>query len=217
MLNIPKSTVYRHVRMLCDAGFLEKQDRSNYQLGLTFLALGRKALKTNRDLRIAALPSMTRIAQKTDESVSLMKLFKQQVICIESIEGQHALRVAMEPGRTQPLHAGASSKLLLAHLPEEEWKTRLRFPLARLTETTITDFDDLKAELCVIQKQGYSTSNGEIDAGARAVAVAIQNDYQQIVAALSVEAPEMRMNDQTMHDYLALLYEEAQVIAQKLN
>lgn len=211
-LDIPKSTVYRYVRILTDKGFLERTGKGQYRLGLRFLELSKETLDSNRDLRLTAFPSMKRIAEESGESVSIMRLFSKQAVCIENIEGTHALRVRMEPGRTQFLHAGASSKVLLAHQPEDEWEDRLIFPLKRFTGTTYTNFDELMHHLREIRQQGYAISDGEIDAGARAVAVPIFNSRGDVIAALSIEAPATRMDDDTIARYIHLLQAEALVI-----
>lgn len=215
-LGMPVSTVYRHVRLLCDNGFLEKSKDNQYSLGMTFLKLGRVAFSSNRDLRLLALPGMQRIAESIGESVSLMRLFNNEVICIENIEGKQALRVTIEPGRVHQLHAGASAKVILAHLPESEWKSRLQFPLKRFTRTTFVDFKQLVAELRNIQAQGYSVSEGEIDVGARAIAVPIANRHNQTIAALSIEAPTARMDDDKLLQYRDLLKQEIAHIQQHL-
>ena len=215
-LHMPVSTVYRHVRILCNNGFLEKSHNNQYCLGMTFLKLSRAAVNSNRDLRLLVLPSMQRIAQAVKESVSLMRLFNNEVICIENIEGQHALRVTIVPGRVHHLHAGASAKAILAYLPESEWKERLHFPLQRFTSSTFTDFASLSAELQKICVQGYSISDGEIDTGARAIAIPLLNRQKHVVAALSIEGPASRMDDDKIVQYRDLLMQEASIIKQQL-
>ena len=216
-LEIPKSTVYRYVRVLSDRGLLEKAGPASYRLGLALIELGRRALASNRDIRLMALPSMKRIAEDIGESVSLMRVFARHVICIESIEGRHALRVTIEQGRTQPLHAGASSKVLLAHLPEDEWDDLLDLPLHRFTANTLTDVDALKAQLHHIRRTGYCVSDGEIDVGARAVAVPLWNPREEVVAALSIEAPSSRMDETHIAHYRDVLAAEAETIRRALS
>ncbi len=216
-LHIPKSTIYRYIRILVDKGLLEKAGAAHYCLGLKFIDLGRKALASNREIRLVALPSMKRLAEVAGESISLMRLYNRQVVCIESIEGRPALRVTIERGRIQPLHAGASSKILLAGIPFEEWPSYLELPLRRFTDTTTTDLDALKAEIETVRQTGYCVSDGEIDVGARAVAVPLVNRHNEIVAALSIEAPLSRMTDATVLRFLELLREEAGVINQQLS
>ena len=215
LLDLPKSTCYRLVRALQERGFLEKSGTSNYQLGITFMRLSSVALSSNRDIRLMALPSMKRIADTAKESVSLMRLMNHQVVCVESIEGQSSLRVSIQHGRIQPLHAGASSRVLLAHLPEEDWGKYLEFPLERYTETTLTDFDELCANLHRVRRLGYAISDGEIDIGAKAVAVPLMKNRDEVIAVLSIEAPTTRMSDEVVHQYLELLTREVAVIQQE--
>jgi len=211
-LDIPRSTVYRYTRTLTDRGFLDKGVRAGtYRLGRAFYELSRASLATDRALHLAALPTLTAIASETGESVSLMRLLNRRAVCIESIEGQHALRVAIERGRSQQLHAGASSKVLLAFQPEGDWRDLLDFPLARYTPTTHTDWAVLEAELYAVRDGGYAVSDGEIDIGARAVAVPVWNG-DVVAAALSIEAPSSRMPDDRVAACLPLLKSGAATI-----
>jgi len=216
-LSLSQSTAYRYIRVLVERGLLEKVDAGNYRLGAALIALSRAALHSDRNIRLAALPGMKRIAEETRESVSLMRLVNRRAVCIESLEGQYALRVTIEYGRTQHLHTGASSKVLLAFSNEAQWENLLDFPLERFSETTITSPDTLYAHLRDIKRNGYAVSDGEIDVGARAVAVPIMNRHNQVVAALSIEAPASRMDDTTLDHYITLLKGEAHVISDVLN
>lgn len=216
MTAIPISTVYRYVSVLSQKGFLEKADGSSYRLGLRFIELSRTARKGNRDLRLTVLPSMKRIADQIDETVTLMRLFDKHAICVESIEGKKVVRVTIEQGRLQPLYAGASSRILLAGLDESEWDAHLDMPLKPLTPNTITNLDQLRAQIRDVRDQGYAISNGEIDNGGRAVAVPLRDRYGKVVAALSIEGPFFRMTDEIIQRYLTLLQAEAAQIQKDL-
>lgn len=213
---IPLSTVYRYIRVLTEKGFIEKSGTKSYRLGLRFVELNRVARGSNRDLRLIALPSMKRIADQIIETVSLMRLFNKYAICIESIEGKHVVRVIIEQGRLQPLYTGASSKVLLAWLEEDEWDAYLEAPIEPITPNTITDIKTYKAEIRKTRKQGFATSDGEIDEGGRAVAVPLFDNSGKVLAALSVEGPTFRMTDDKMELYLQLLLEEAETIRNQL-
>lgn len=213
---IPPSTVYRYIRVLTEKGFLEKSGSKSYRLGLRFVELNRVAQGSNRDLRLIALPSMKRIADQIIETVSLMRLFNKYAICIESIEGRHVVRVVIEQGRLQPLYTGASSKVLLAGIEENEWDSYLEGPINAITANTITDIESYKEEVRLTREQGYGTSDGEIDEGGRAVAVPLFDREGKVLAALSVEGPTFRMDEEKMTHYLALLREEAKIIRDQL-
>lgn len=211
-LDLPKSTCYRLVRALQERGFLEKSGTSSYQLGVNFVRLGSVAVSSNRDIRLMVLPSMKRIAEVVKESVSLMRLMNHQVVCIENIEGQHSLRVSIQHGHIQPLYAGASSRVLLASLPETEWKKYLEFPLERYTDTTIIDFELLRENLHTVRRNGYAVSDGEINVGARAVAVPLVKNRDEVFAALSIEGPAIRMTPEVVERCIELLTQEAALI-----
>lgn len=217
LTGIPTSTIYRYLKVLINKGFLEKAEVSSYRLGLRFFELSRAARNSNRDLRLSVLPSMKRIADKIIETVSLMRIFNKFAVCVESIEGQQVVRVTIEQGRMQPLYVGASSRVLLASLNESEWHNYLPETLEPITPTTITDRDLLLAEIWKVREQGYAISDGEIDAGGRAVAVPLQNRHGITVAALSIEGPFFRMTDDIMPQYLRYLQEEADLIRRTLN
>lgn len=217
LTGMPTSTIYRYIKVLVDKGFLEKVDGSSYGLGLRFFELSRAARNSNRDLRLFALPSMKRIADKIIETVSLMRIFDKHAVCVESIEGQEVVRVTIEQGRMQPLYAGASAKLLLSAIDDTEWDNYIPDTLVALTSATITDKQAFKDDLYKIREQGYATSNGEIDVGGRAIAVPILNQHGKTVAALSIEGPFFRMTDAIMSEYLGYLQEEALLIRNTLS
>lgn len=216
LTGMPTSTIYRYLKVLVDKGFLEKAEVSGYRLGLRFFELSRAARSSNRDLRLTAIPSMKRIADKIIETVSLMRIFDKHAVCIESIEGQQVVRVTIEQGRMQPLYAGASSKVLLSSIDESEWDNYLPDKLQSLTPNTIVDKQFLLEEICKVREQGYAVSDGEIDAGGRAIAVPLKNQQGKIVAALSIEGPFFRMTDDVMSRYLKYLQEEADEICRSL-
>jgi len=73
----------------------------------------------------------------------------------------------LEVGRRRPPHAGASSKILMAYLPEEEIQAIIRDKgLPKVCTNTITDPDELMAELAKIRACGYAESREETDLGA---------------------------------------------------
>jgi len=217
LTGMPTSTVYRYIKVLVEKGFLEKSEGSSYRLGLRFFEMSRAARNSNRDLRLSALPGMKRIADKIIETVSLMRIFNKHAVCVESIEGQQVVRVTIEQGRMQPLYAGASSKILLSSLDEDDWDSYLPDELEALTSVTITDKVAYFEELRHVRKIGYATSDGEIDDGGRAIAVPVKNQQGKTVAALSIEGPYFRMTDNVMDTYLKYLQEEAQQIRHNLS
>ena len=105
-LQIPKSTTYRYISALKTHGLIEDDIRTGYyRLGMKLLQLGHSV--TKQSLLDVALPVMEQISRQTGETVILSGLRQGQGICLEKVEGHHALRVSHERGAVFPLHAGA--------------------------------------------------------------------------------------------------------------
>jgi DNA-binding IclR family transcriptional regulator len=215
LIDAPRSTTYRYIRILRDKGFLEKSATGGFRLGPRLLQLGRIA-RSRLDISDIALPVMEDIARQTRETVLLTRLFGGNAVCVERIQGPQTVRISFEIGQVQPLHGGASSKILLAYVDENEWDKYLTSRLERFTEYTITEPEALKEQLREIRRQGYCVSESEVDLGARAVAVPIKDARGRVVAGLSTAGPVFRMDDDTVDHHLALLRSGASTIQDQL-
>jgi DNA-binding IclR family transcriptional regulator len=85
-----------------------------------------------------------------------------------------------------PVHVGASSKLLLAHLPPAELDAWLSRPLVAYTNRTITDPRRLRSELTRIRRLGWAQDKGEDAPSIHAFAAPVFGPDGKLVAALSV-------------------------------
>jgi DNA-binding IclR family transcriptional regulator len=155
------------------------------------------------------LAVMRQLSRRTGETVVLTRLFEQTAVCIDSVEGPQALRIRVERGQVQPLHATAAARVLLANLPEETWDHYLGEPLEPFTEQTITDPQALRAQLRQIRRQGYCVSDGELESGLRAVAVPVFDKHNDRLFALSVIGPAFRLSEQHLTEFRAWLQEAA--------
>jgi len=214
-IKTPRSTTYRYIRTLTDKGFLEKVVDGKYCLGPIFFQFG-NLIYGEKTLSYIALPVMQSIMQQTNETVLLTRRFNRYSVCMERVEGQQAIRITFKRGHSQPLYAGAYSKILLAFAGETFLNDYLEQPLEPFTENTITDPEALRAHLQQIRKQGFCTSEGEVDIGAKAVAVPILNSRQRLVAGLTTAGPTFRMDEDTIEHHLQLLLDGAAEIALKL-
>ncbi|HEX6517502.1 MAG TPA: IclR family transcriptional regulator C-terminal domain-containing protein, partial [Nocardioidaceae bacterium] len=83
---------------------------------------------------------------------------------------------------------------------DETVRGLLRPPLAPLTSRTITDWEDLAADLAAIRSRGYAVDDGETAEGLRCFAVALPNAGAQRFLpptdAVSVSVPAFRLDEQ---------------------
>jgi len=198
-LGLPKGTVHRLVVTFEDRGYV-KQDLKNgkYRYGVKLLELGGTAF-SKLELRKVAAPILQELVAKTNETVHLVILDKDEVVYIDKLEGTETLRSHSRIGYRSPLHCTGVGKVLLAYLPDEEINRIIKNRgLTRYTANTITDEVQMKLELKKIREQGYSTDNEEHELGIRCVAVPVWDYTDQVVSALSITIPSIRMSEERM-------------------
>lgn len=212
-LKLPKSTVYRYIQTLVSKGLLEKNTRlGSYQLGMKVLELAR-IVRQRLNIIDYAYPIMEELASKSGETVLLMGLYGRKAICMERIESRHSLRLSFERGTVHYLHAGASAKVLLAHLGEEQREQVIKEEgLPRLTDETITEREELGQELSKIREEGYAISTGEVDSGAFAIAAPIFDEHGRGTASLSIGGPLYRLDNRRKEQYIKWVTEAAKQI-----
>ncbi|MEW6266718.1 MAG: IclR family transcriptional regulator [Thermodesulfobacteriota bacterium] len=195
-LGLPLSTTYRYLEFLVSKGFLARDgERKKYFLGLAIYRLGNLP-SAKRELIEMARPHMKALSELFQETVILTIISGWDAVCLERIETHHLIKLSLERGSCLPLHAGASSKILLAYQDESFIEALYRNRgLPKLTENTITDLTRLKAHLRVIRRQGYAYSDAEADQGARAVSVPVLSGQGKILAGLSLAGPQMRLTE----------------------
>ena len=90
-----------------------------YQLGYQLLHWGMVA-QAALDLRTEALPIMRQLSHSVGETAILTVRDGMRGLYLEIVESAQPVRLTMQVGQRLRLHAGASSKVLLAFLPEVE-------------------------------------------------------------------------------------------------
>jgi IclR family KDG regulon transcriptional repressor len=195
-LGYGESKTYRLVRPLIRFGFLQEVSGTGlYSLGVNALKIGLLAQQAF-NLPAIALPLMKELSGLTKETVVLTGVNGTKGMVLDRVESEEPVRYSLfQPGASIPLHAGASSKVLMAYLPEEKWDEIIaKEGLQRYTEKTITDEKELKTHLRKIRERGYGFSDQEVDREVRGVAAPIFNALGEMLAGLSVVGPAYRMN-----------------------
>lgn len=213
-LGFPLSGTHRLLATLKLRGFVTQDPASRkFTLGLKILELGTR-LVDKLDIRKVALPVMLEMRDRCDETIGLHVVDGLERVCIERLESQQGVRRVISVGSRLSLHAGASSKLLLAYLPRNQQDAVLGRALERYSEHTISDPDELRASLEEIRRQGYACSAGEHVADAGTVAAPIWgHGGREVLAALSILVPLMRFAPERRSELLSMVVEGADRIS----
>ncbi|HLI15876.1 MAG TPA: IclR family transcriptional regulator [Acidimicrobiales bacterium] len=216
-LGMSRSTTYRYLQSLRAAGLVEDDETSGgLRLGPRVLQLAAIA-RASWDLGAVAVPVMRRLTEATRETTVLTRRTGDHVICVEEVRSPNPIRLSYERGRVLPVHAGASAKVLIAWLAGEELTALLeRTQLRDFTGATVTSEASLRQDLERIRARGYAITRGEVDAGVLGVAAPIFRRSGEVVAGLSVVAPEYRVAEGEVDGLVALTLEAATELTRRV-
>jgi len=215
-LGLSKAVVHRILQSLTSRQLLALDPPSRgYRLGAGAAALGARALRQS-DLRRAALPVLRRLRDATGETTTVSKIIADERVYLDQFESQREIKMTVEVGRRFPLHAGSSSRVILAFLPTDRQLAVLARPLVALTPSTITDAATLRRALQEIREDRTSVSCGERQDGAGSVAAPVFGFDGQVVGAISVCGPVQRFDDDTCRRLRPLVRSAAEDISRQL-
>ncbi|MCK5418474.1 MAG: IclR family transcriptional regulator [Desulfobacterales bacterium] len=216
-LSIPLSTTYKYLDVLLKKGFLSKNpDTKKIFLGLTIFKMGNLVAAKIKPIDVA-LRHMNDLANLSGETVTLTMIHGWESLCVEKIESSRRIKLSVAMGDTLPLHAGGSSKILLAYQDDAFVDAMIKnVGLVALTENTITDPVRLKNELKLIKSRGFAYSDSEVDYGARAAAAPVFDSKGGLAAGISVAGPRDRINDEMIKHLTEMVTECARKISYDL-
>ena len=168
------ASVHRMLVTLIGMGWVEQNSRTaKYRLGTRMLGIGTTGLVTSPVIQHGRL-FLDRLVNVTGQHSALSTLVGLRVIHLARVAGNEGGRQGFEPGVSQPAHAMADGKLLLAYLdPQERAYLYQVDGLRAYTPRTITDPDVLESELACIRERGYAVDSYERFLSARAIAVPV--------------------------------------------
>jgi len=187
LIDEPRSTVYRLLNSLQQAGLIEPGvQRGAYRLGLKLFRLG-SAVAARFDERQAALPVMERVHGETGETVFLCVRRGFEAVCIERLDGQRVQSLALRVGGSLPLHAGGAPRALLAYEPRAFWDEYLAHEDPRVfTPHTPATRDQLLRELQSVRALGYAVSDEDVTPGIAAIGVPVFDYTGKVRASISI-------------------------------
>ncbi len=206
---LPTSTVQRLVGNLVGHGFIDKVD-DRYRVGVKMAYWAAPATHGVELIEIIK-PVLRDLRDKLGETVCFFQSSLEYRVCVAMAETRHMLRRDMAVGRILPLHAGSAGRVLLAW--DDELANRvLSARLDRLTETTITDTESLRVAIKQTRADGYALTTGERESGASGLSAPVFNAQADLVGALTIMGPTLRMPLEVCEQWVDDLLEGAERI-----
>lgn len=214
-VDMSKPAAYHMLRTLAIEDFVRRTDDGRYELSWGLWEAGASVIRRTSLVQVAR-PHLDRLAKSTTETILLSIVDDDGVLYLDRDEITSDFTMVATTGRRTSFHANASGKIHLAHGAEDLIAAVLEGPLKAFTTTTITDPDDLRAELESVRSQGFATCWQEQEIGISSIAVPIRDHRGSVVAALALAGPAGRVNRRSLGRHVRTLTQEAAQIAQKL-
>lgn len=184
--DLSPATALRLLDTLRAHDFVVQDESGRYQVGLKAFEIGSRFLSHTR-LQEICRPILMRLAEETDQTVSLAILEDADAVYVDSGESQRSIRTATRVGMRTPAHLSASGKVLLAWL----WEGRVREllgsdPLRTTTVNSLASVEDVLKALAAVRASGIAHDREEYELGISCLAAPIRDRSGTIVAAMSV-------------------------------
>lgn len=208
-LGISLASAYRYVSLLREVGLVDSAESgSRYRVTDRAGCLARAARAWHLPLREAALPVLTRVRDRIDETVLIAARSGDSVFCVERVESSDPVPLQFDTGQPMALHRGALARVLLAAMPREERDGYL----ARVAADGLAPS---AGALDAVRNLGYTESFEEIDEGVWGVAAAVRKDGA-VVASLGTAAPIHRNDAARRAEIVKLIIDAAREVSRAL-
>ena len=192
-IDVNPSTASRLLSTLESFGIVQRDGQGPYRLGLALVTLADRVL-SRLDLRALARPILFELMEQTGETATLSLPGEREAITVDSVPSRSSVVSMARLGRPSVAHATSVGKVMLAfgggRLPLER-------DLIAFTDRTITDRDQLAAEVTTIQERGYGTVFGEREVDVNAIAAPVFERSGVLAAILGLQGPANRLPDPT--------------------
>lgn len=213
---LTRPTTYRLISTLAARGYVASGQDGRYRLGTKMLSLSKRLIE-HAQLPQLARPDLEELSRLVGESVHLGVLEDAAVLYLDKVESVSAARMYSVVGTRNPLHSTSLGKAIMALLPESERRMLLsRISFTERTPNTITDRDQLEANLEQVRLQGYAIDDVENEEGIRCVGVPVLGNAGLPIAAISISGPTVRVTPERVHEIAPVLQETGKRISEKL-
>ncbi|WP_029139991.1 IclR family transcriptional regulator [Citromicrobium sp. JLT1363] len=189
-LDIPLSSLSYLLATLTEREYLSREGR-RYSGGPALDRL--RTDRANLSLEDRVAPLVRALAAELDETASFMVREDWQARIVASRSSAQALRYAIAPGETKPLHVLAGGKAILSQLSDaqlEAYFDETRGQRECLTEHTIVSPAALRKQIATFRDQGYATAMEESTAGISSIARPVR--LGDVDGAFSIAVPSIR-------------------------
>ena len=192
-LGFTRSTLYRHLKNLSDAGLVTSFPDVGYVLGPRIAELDYK-MRNSDPLIIASRPVMAELVEARAGIALLCRRYRDQVLCVHQESRNASFASTYERGRALPLFKGAASRIILAHLPARSIQRLYQADRRAFAEGGMgKSLDAVKGALKTMRQRGWDITESQVTRGVTGVAAPILDDRGTVLGSLSLTVGRIRL------------------------
>jgi IclR family transcriptional regulator, acetate operon repressor len=194
---LPKSTASRLVSALERRGLIEQDgERGRLRPGPAILRVAERSM-LERSIVEVSRPALDALAGASGETINLAVPGPEGVEHIAQVDSRHFLGAGQWLGRSVGYEHSANGKVFAAFG---------RGPAGAAAP----------AELEAVRRDGFATSIDELEAGLSAMAAPVRGARGEVIAALSISGPTLRMTPERIAELQQVLMSEARTLSRRL-
>ena len=215
-LQVSVPTSYRYVKMLTDAGLLQRTGDARYTLGPRIIVLDHYIRQADPVLQhgIAFIKELT---AQTGFDCVVSGLYGGQLLDTHRELGAAPASLSYGRGRPRPLFLGAAPKVILANFPPAQLHKLLTAHGSEVAGAGLpTDWPAFRRYFSAIRKAGHYVSSGELEAKLAALAAPLFHRDGSVAGAISLVTTVQRMAVIDVQKLAPLLMRAAKDISSRL-
>jgi DNA-binding IclR family transcriptional regulator len=216
-LNLPRSTVHRLLAMLRANGFADSEASSSFEPGPELFRIAGR-LGARMPYRKLAEPYLQALSAEFHETSILALLLREQLKMYYAAKGSPAdpMRYNIELGALEPLVWGATARVLLAHLSEQEIATALKRREPSPARQLEPDEAEVRDSLSQIRRDGYGITHAHRTLNTVGIAAPFFDGEGKVVGSLGFLIPEFRWTSAPQEAVVQALVDAAARMSRQL-
>ena len=209
---LPKSTASRVLSALERHGLVHQSgQRGKLEPGPAIIRFAHRGAG-ERNLVELAQPALESLSRISHETVNVGVPTATGVDHLAQVEGAHFLGAGQWVGRRVEYHCTSNGKVFLAFGSATLPPGRLR----KYTDQTISDRAALEIELASVREHGFATTVDELEPGLTGLAAPVRGPTGDVIAALSISGPSLRLTPQRIAELRPVLISESDALSERL-
>lgn len=215
-LETSRSTGYRYIKTLNDAGFLAGVANGSYSLGPRIIEMDLQIRQTD-PLIIASHGVLEELVDQIGHSALLCTAYRDAVLCIRESRAPQSPENRFSRGQRRPLFKGAVSKVILAHLPHHRLKSVYAAQSDQIRDAGLgSEWGEFRKALGKIKRDGYILTMGEFNPGVYAVAAPVLTGQKTAAGSIGVAWHETERRDVEIERAVAAVKQAASTVSTRL-